>query len=82
MIVPKINLGERLFQLAAAKNKVNGRSSLRKQLDPTVDLPSVMQACSLQGRFAIQFSPQALSALHICTNQNLLSFLNSRPEFL
>ena len=62
MIVPKINLGERLYQLAAAKNKVNGRSSLRKQLDPTVDLPSVIQACSLQGRFAIQFSPQALSA--------------------
>lgn len=63
-IPPDNNLAERLIRLAVTKRKVCGGSRSMLRFEQTADLLSVIQTCRRQGRSAIEFFRQALSAQH------------------
>ncbi|MFK8183407.1 MAG: IS66 family transposase, partial [Phormidesmis sp.] len=55
---------ERLIRLAVTKRKVSGGSRSMLRFEQTADLLSVIQTCRRQGRSAMAFFTQALSAQH------------------
>lgn len=61
-IPPDNNLAERLIRLAVTKRKVCGGSRSMMRFEQTADLLSVIQTCRRQGRSAVDFFKQALSA--------------------
>jgi transposase len=63
-IPPDNNLAERLIRLAVTKRKVCGGSRSMLRFEQTADLLSVIQTCRRQGRSALAFFRQALTAQH------------------
>ena len=64
-IPPDNNLAERSLRLAVTKRKVSGGSRSMSRFEQTADLLSVIQTCRFQGKSAIAFFRDALSA-HSC----------------
>lgn len=61
-VPPDNNLAERSLRLAVTKRKVSGGSRTMTRFAQTADLLSVVQTCRRQGRSALEFFKQALSA--------------------
>ncbi|MFS8119355.1 MAG: IS66 family transposase [Microcoleus sp.] len=64
-IPPDNNLAERSLRLAVTKRKVSGGSRSMFRFEQTADLLSVIQTCRFQGKSAMAFFRDALSA-HSC----------------
>jgi transposase len=64
-IPPDNNLAERSLRLAVTKRKVSGGSRSMSRFEQTADLLSVIQTCRFQGKSAMAFLSDALSA-HSC----------------
>ena len=64
-IPPDNNLAERSLRLAVTKRKVSGGSRSMSRFEQTADLLSVIQTCRFQGKSAIAFFRDAISA-HSC----------------
>jgi transposase len=64
-IPPDNNLAERSLRLAVTKRKVSGGSRSMSRFEQTADLLSVIQTCRFQGKSAMAFFRDALSA-HSC----------------
>jgi transposase len=64
-ISPDNNLAERSLRLAVTKRKVSGGSRSMSRFEQTADLLSVIQTCRFQGKSAITFFRDAISA-HSC----------------
>ena len=64
-IPPDNNLAERSLRLAVTKRKVSGGSRSMSRFEETADLLSVIQTCRFQGRSAMAFFRDAISA-HSC----------------
>lgn len=61
-IPPDNNLAERSLRLAVTKRKVSGGSRSMSRFEQTADLLSVIQTCRFQGRRAMAFFRDVLSA--------------------
>jgi transposase len=64
-IPPDNNLAERSLRLAVTKRKVSGGSRSMSRFEQTADLLSVIQTCRFQGKSAMTFFRDAISA-HSC----------------
>jgi len=64
-IPPDNNLAERSLRLAVTKRKVSGGSRSMSRFEQTADLLSVIQTCRFQGKSAMAFFRDAISA-HSC----------------
>ncbi|MEG4108759.1 IS66 family transposase [Microcoleus sp. S13_C5] len=64
-IPPDNNLAERSLRLAVTKRKVSGGSRSMSRFEQTADLLSVIQTCRFQGKSAMTFFREAISA-HSC----------------
>ncbi|MEG4830917.1 IS66 family transposase [Microcoleus sp. F8-D3] len=64
-IPPDNNLAERSLRLAVTKRKVSGGSRSMSRFEETADLLSVIQTCRFQGKSAMAFFREAISA-HSC----------------
>jgi len=64
-IPPDNNLAERSLRLAVTKRKVCGGSRSMSRFEQTADLLSVIQTCRFQGKSAMAFFRDAISA-HSC----------------
>ncbi|WP_422614737.1 IS66 family transposase [Microcoleus asticus] len=64
-IPPDNNLAERSVRLAVTKRKVSGGSRSISRFEQTADLLSVIQTCRFQGKSAMTFFRDAISA-HSC----------------
>jgi len=64
-IPPDNNLVERSLRLAVTKRKVSGGSRSMSRFEQTADLLSVIQTCRFQGKSAMTFFRDAISA-HSC----------------
>ncbi|MEG4508567.1 IS66 family transposase [Microcoleus sp. F6_B4] len=64
-IPPDNNLAERSLRLAVTKRKVSGGSRSMSRFEETADLLSVIQTCRFQGKSAMAFFRDAISA-HFC----------------
>ena len=64
-IPPDNNLAERSLRLAVTKRKVSGGSRSMSRFEQTADLLSVIQTCRFQGKSAMAFFRDAMSA-HSC----------------
>ena len=62
---PDNNLAERSLRLAVTKRKVSGGSRSMSRFEQTADLLSVIQTCRFQGKSAMTFFRDAISA-HSC----------------